>query len=102
MTVITNLSSNHILYRSAIDRIFNVFTDSREQPMKFHHICNCGRHFHCGSEIVHYFCEECAAEYLGPICSVTRELPVDLQSDGRVLCQNCHGIRKDTIPEYGT
>ena len=91
------------LYRRGIHAGFFIHSRiSREQHMKFHHICNCGRHFHCGNEIVHYFCEECGAEYLGPDCDVTRVLPVDMQQDGKILCQNCIVNTEVIFPEYGT
>lgn len=55
----------------------------------YRHFCDCGPHFHCGQEIVHYICQECGTEYIGPDCKVTQPLPVQKQIDGTILCQEC-------------
>lgn len=56
---------------------------------EYHHFCDCGRHFFCGSTIVLNTCEVCGAEYLGPECQVTQPLPVSMNESGHMLCREC-------------
>lgn len=58
--------------------------------MRYYHFCDCGPHFHCGEEIVHWVCEMCSSEYIGPDCEVARPLPVRMRENGKVLCDECY------------